>query len=453
VGRLLLRGRGRGRGKDDDTAEDAGEDPADYELNELIDDEITLDWWTGKDGTGGEPISLHVSDDEACAATPNTALTPYQSEYEGYMGNYGNTLDRWYRRAAVVVWPRDRAFAARAEAGSGWALRDLRDRIDAGDLAGARDVAQSLTPFWAHLETSAGLLPAVLDVAVGLDSAGMAAMLLEPFGVELLAREHAAGLAAAAELYGTEWTRTVVDGWFGSQPSPYGTDLSDWAGTALPELCGALRTTGSPHVAQLLAARAWRWMDSQLQRWTTTGRSDMRRPQLEKLSLPLVRLLEVADDVLRDEIAETLQGCEDTVLECLIPALRLAYGRGAVGLDQVARDCAERLGRIAATPPRDEDDWSVEWTGCGCDLCDRLGRFLGSRTQRTFEWPLAKDGRRHVHSRIDSAELPVRHQTRRQGRPYTLVLTKTDALFTGAAHVRDKAAADLAWLTATRSTA
>ena len=32
-------------------------------------------------------------------------LTPYASEYEGYMGNYGNTMDRWYRRAALVVWP------------------------------------------------------------------------------------------------------------------------------------------------------------------------------------------------------------------------------------------------------------------------------------------------------------------------------------------------------------
>jgi hypothetical protein len=136
-----------------------------------------------------------------------------------------------------------------------------------------------------------------------------------------------------------------------------------------------------------------------------------------------------------------------------MPALRLADTRGAAGLEKLAQDCAERLGRIAATPPRDEDDWSIEWTGCGCDLCNRLGTFLGSRTQRTFEWPLAKDGRRHVHSRIDAAELPVHHQTRRQGRPYTLVLTKTDKLFTSAAHARDEAAADLAWLTATRRTA
>ena len=35
----------------------------------------------------------------------------------------------------------------------------------------------------------------------------------------------------------------------------------------------------------------------------------------------------------------------------------------------------------------------------------------------------------HVHRRIEGAELPVTHQTRRTGSPYTLVLTKTPELF------------------------
>ncbi|MGH3468558.1 MAG: 2OG-Fe(II) oxygenase, partial [Thermocrispum sp.] len=104
-------------------------------------------------------------------------------------------------------------------------------------------------------------------------------------------------------------------------------------------------------------------------------------------------------------------------------------------------------GAIIARPPRDEDDWSIEWTGCRCHLCDTLGTFHRSRSRRTFEWPLATDGRRHVHTQIDSAGLPVRHQTRRQGRPYTLVLTKTDALFTRAKNARQQGVTDLAWLT------
>jgi hypothetical protein len=425
-----------------------GDDPDAFELTELIEDDITLGWWTDPEGIGGEPISLYVPDYEACTSTPNERLTPYQSEYEGYMGNYGNTLDRWYRRAAIVMWPQDRAFTARAEAGSQWALHELCGRIDTGDLEGARAAAESLAPFWKSVEAQAGLLASTLDVASGLGVAGTAAMLLEPFRVETVTQEHAGGLAVAAARYGEDWTASVIDGWFGPG-HPYGTDLSEWIDKRLPVLCEAVHATGRPEVARLLAARAWRWLGDQLRLWTTTSRSDIRRPQLERLSPPLARLLEVADDKLSGEVTGALRECGDTVLECLMPALRLADARRADGLHAVARDCAERLDTIIARPLRAQDDWSIAWTGCGCDICGTLRTFLGSSSQQTFAWPLAKDGRRHVHSQIDSAELPVRHETGRQGRPYTLVLTKTDALFTRATQARHQAVTDLAWLTST----
>jgi hypothetical protein len=422
-------------------------EPDGYQLNELIVDEIALGWWTSPDGTGGEPISLNVPDHEVCASTPSADLEPYHSEFEGYMGNYGNTVDRWYRRAAVVVWPRDRAFAARAEAGSGWALRELRERIDAGDVECARGAAESLAPFWATTAAQAGLLGAALDVAAGLDAAGTAAMLLEPFRAEMLAPEHAGGLAAVACRYGEQWTSNVIDGWFGAARQ-FGIDRYEWT-DGLPALCGSLREAGTQEVARLLTTRTWRRMDGRLQTWTTTARTELRRPQLEELSSPMVRLLEAADDTLRDEITTALRKSPDTVLECLMPALRSVDQRRPAALGTVAHGCAERLGAIIAEPPRAEDDWSIEWTGCRCDVCDSLRAFLGSRSRRFFEWPLAKEGRRHVHSQVDSAELPVRHETRRQGRPYTLVLTKTDALFTRAENARQQAKADLAWLTST----
>ncbi|QIZ35851.1 2OG-Fe(II) oxygenase [Saccharopolyspora sp. ASAGF58] len=427
--------------------EDYDEDPGDDQLTDLINDEITLGWWTGPDGTGGEPISLYVRDYEVCTTTPNAAMEPYQSEYEGYMGNYGNTLDRWYRRAAVVVWPRDRAFAARAEAGSQWALHELRDRIQAGDLAWARAAAESLAPFWNRTASRAGLLGDALDVAAGLGVAGTSAMLLKPFRVETLAREHAGGLAAAAGRYGQEWTRDVINGWF-ERRHHYGTDRHEWV-EGLPGLCEALRVAGRPEVVRLLAARTWHWLDDELRTWTTTARTDARRPSLEMLSSPLTQLIEAADDTLREEITTALRGYEDTVLECLMPALRSVASRRAAGFDKIARDCAQRLGTIVARPPREDDDWSIAWTGCRCDLCDTLRTFLESRSRRIFEWPLVKNGRQHVHTQIDSAGLPVRHQTRRKGRPYTLVLTKTDELFTRAKTARHTAETDLKWLIST----
>jgi hypothetical protein len=47
---------------------------------------------------------------------------------------------------------------------------------------------------------------------------------------------------------------------------------------------------------------------------------------------------------------------------------------------------------------------------------------------------------------IDTHELPVSHQTRRSGRPYTLVLTKTETVFVSEAAKRHAWATDLEWL-------
>jgi hypothetical protein len=80
-------------------------------------------------------------------------------------------------------------------------------------------------------------------------------------------------------------------------------------------------------------------------------------------------------------------------------------------------------------------------------LCSTLKAFLAS-ARRGYEWPLATGNRQHIHSRLDAAELPVTHVTRRTGRPYALVLTKTRRLFDAEreARVRDEGA--LQWLVA-----
>ena len=59
---------------------------------------------------------------------------------------------------------------------------------------------------------------------------------------------------------------------------------------------------------------------------------------------------------------------------------------------------------------------------------------------------MAKDGRMHIHRAIERHGLPVTHVTRRAGRPFTLVLQKTRALFVQEAAARKRWQRDLAWL-------
>jgi hypothetical protein len=429
----------------DEEFEDSDEDPDDdaYDLNELIDDEITLGWWITPNGSGEEPISLPLGHHEVCAVTPSRSLTPYHSEYEGYMGNYGNTVDRWYRRAAVVVWPKEKSFAARAEAGSTWALRTLLRRIDAGDLETARADAISLEPFWLHIEAHA-LAPA-LQVAEGLHDPVAARVVLAPFQLEMLTPEHAPLLAAVARTYGVQWAQDLIDRWDSGQR--FGSERASWVGDRLSAVCQELRASDASLLADHVGDRVWRWLSSRIDTWVHHNHPERRRSNLADLGQPLARMLEAASDDRGVSIADALRSAHDNIVEVVVPALRAQQLPSTNTVLAVARDCRDRLTRLVDSPVRARDDWSIEWTGCGCGECSRLETFLSTPSERTHEWPLAKPGRQHVHRQIDDAGLPVRHTTRRQGRPFTLVLEKTEALFQQEHDARQQARDDLQWLT------
>jgi hypothetical protein len=182
-------------------------------LTYIIVSDLTVTWWTAV--PGGEAVTLHVPEDQVCASTPSVTVKPYNSQYTGYMGNYGNTMDRWYRRAAVVVWPKQHAFAARAEVSPSWALTELRARLGTGDFESARAAAQSVAPFW----TAPGpeLLVSALQAAAGLADPDIALMLLRPFPVEWVTSAHARGLAALSPLYDEAWHQDLLEAWFGSR--------------------------------------------------------------------------------------------------------------------------------------------------------------------------------------------------------------------------------------------
>jgi hypothetical protein len=416
------------------------------DLTYVINSELVLNWWTGTPGR--EHISLYVPDEQVCASTPSADLKPYDSEYTGYMGNYGNTMDRWYRRAAVVVWPRQYAFAARAEASPSWALTELQVRLDNRDLASARAAAESVAPFWHAI--SPELLEPTLEVAAGLDDPRIAAMLLRSFAVESVTPAHAAGLAAVAARYDESWHQDLLDGWFGSRRSWRYTgevDRKSWAG-GLPALTRALREAGADATAGSLLAASWRWLDDDLRLLLRSPSPVTRDKQLAELGKPLAALLAAAEGTaLADEIVKLLAEPGDDVLACLLPMLRAAGPGSSALFDQVAADCQQRLAVICGRPARAADDWSVSWSGgCGCELCGTLGAFLAGPAERILEWPLAEARRKHVAGQIRVAELPVTHQVWKFGRPHTLVLTKTDDLFRRDAKARENATSSLAWL-------
>jgi predicted 2-oxoglutarate/Fe(II)-dependent dioxygenase YbiX len=426
---------------DDEDDERYGDDEssAAYDVGELIEDEISLGWWK-RTGVGtGEQISLSVDESEVCAVTPTASLTPYESEYEGYMGNYGNTVDRWYRRAVMVLWPAERDFIARAEADLPRAIAELEARLnDRDDLDRARADVRELVGLLRAPSTD--LFAPLLSVAHALDDAGLAYDLLAGLAGEGLTADHAVALAVVSERYGDSWTRRLIQAWFPGGGYRYG--RWEWASGALPGLASALRQTGAVIVVGHVCRRIWANLSVSIVGALTAGPRS-RATSLASLVDPAEALFRAADAVLVEEFVASLAASGDGVLDLEIPlSRRLAGGAPSSLID----DAVRRLEVLLGASPRPADDWSIVWSGCGCDLCENLQSFLADSHVTELDWPLRTDRRQHVHQQVDSAELPVTHHTIRKGSPYTLRLVKQLDLHEHEAAQRRQAAADLAWL-------
>jgi hypothetical protein len=228
----------------------------------------------------------------------------------------------------------------------------------------------------------------------------------------------------------------------------------------LPALCAGLHATSSAGTvaAQRLLDLAWEWLSQDIGTGLASPTPSYRDQQLGDLGRPLASVLMAAAAIgaasTRGSVSGYVRAQADAVTTLEMSALRAAAkvarigARGDDGFGDLAADCAARLRARLARPQRASGDWAVELPagGCGCELCDTLRVFGEDKNRRTFGWPLAQPGRQHVHARIDAAELPVTHVTRRQGRPYTLVLTKTDALFSREQEARARDETDLKWL-------
>ena len=452
---------------------DGYDDQDSYIVNDLIESSTRLVHWIDPDG-GGEQISLDLKPEEVCAADTSPLLQPYEEEHTGYTGNYGNTLDRWYRRAALVLFPADREAAVRSKASSGRRMNHVSPRtqavsapVEAGtDAAAAAPVeAGTDAATAAPVETDSVQPPAppltlrdALPIACALDDPEEAALVLRPFRLEHLRIPAGAPLASLTERHGADWTSALLRVWFTNYhaPWPLGSETQRLAWyPALPVLCSTLTADGGPEPAETLVRLAWRRLLATVGPRLERQPSTIRDAGLAKLSEPLAAVVAAAErcqtPARLTEIVRDLGGLGEEATSWIIAALRVAAarasGRLSRGFEPVAAEAVRRLRARLSRPGRAEGDWSLDaLTDCSCALCGTLNGFLTDRTRRVFEWRLATRDRRHVHTRIGDAGLPVSHETRRTGSPFTMVLTKKETLFTDPRAARWEDEADLAWL-------
>lgn len=437
--------RRRGWWSDDDSDDN---DDMDHELGELLDSTFTITSL----GEKKQRFAPEVAEAELATSTPTASLVPHDTEYTGNMGNWGNTMDRWYRRAAIVVWPRSRSFAVQAKADPLAATEELRSYIVArpDDRPAYLQMASTLLRFWLEGVRQTGqrtLFRPALTLAVEVRDAEIATRLFQPFEISALAPKDAHVLVQLDAEYGRTWLDAQVANWvrcrlpFGSDPA---TSREAWTQT-LPALCESMGAndpldTRSLEVARLLTAHAWSWLDTEIRATESPARPSARRTRMHELAGPLLAVLRstkvVNDPALRTSILAAVCDTEHRLRTLLLDLIEASTNLQVAELQQlgiiaIANHCAESLTEELETPERAVDDWSIVdfESGDGCQDCIDLAAFLADSSRQQFVWPLAKPRRQHIHQCVDHAELPVTHLTVRDGSPHKLVIAKTTDLF------------------------
>lgn len=409
-----------------------------YELDFMVDRDLHLTAWC----SDGERVTLSgdlgVHQHELVFTRPTDAGEPVRSEYEGFMGNYGETLERWYERAAVVLWPMDTDHLVRAKSSPILVLEELAARLtDNGPSAEeARCKLDVLLERWPKLAPRE-LAPAeelvLLSVADALLDDHAAARLLAEVDFGPPRAEHIAPLLGLAARYGATWVTARMTRWYGGRRR-----RSAWL-ECTPDLLRAWIERGAAD-GRVIAARfadgaATDALSSLQGKPPYAARSPFADAQLASSLADLARALEMAAVAGQVERVHTLLGALAGAASPFSPlqsAEALVSVRAGLAQDPFDESnlwpaivtLREALVSALAIAPRSASDLRMAVPiACKCELCATLRTFLDSN-ERELVWPLSAERRRHVTDSMRGACLPVDASVRKVGSPHKLVLTK-----------------------------
>ena len=457
---VQIRRRGGARVEDEyiDSWNVTDYDAADLEMDDEFETDEWLEGWASQDGSRPAFERIPLLPGELLPRGALDGADPDEKRLREATGNEGVTLERTYRRAALVVWPRARTLdvmvSAGAERAVAWVTEEHERRdAAAGDYAqrlvarlidvwpadddGPSARASRLSDFWPDRGPRPGesarcsmlrLLVAVGDASLGVRFLRRV-VLADYSGREnddLPAAFGLVGPHSAAELLPELSKRRFADlpeDVLDLQRRVDERESADraWRGPVQAGLRATLQAAPAAVEARA-ASRARAWIFDP-------------RPFDERFVRNLFGmawrhgLLEEAEPA-GEAISRSPKAVSpDRVLPAALRDLYRETGLAATGVYVgLWRTAAGALLARSSTPPAAPRDWSIAADlSCDCDLCRRLRSFCEDPDTRQARFPLREDLRAHLDNVIREHRLDLDHETEREDRLAVLVCTKSRA--------------------------
>ena len=417
----------------------------DVELEEVDDSRQWLDGWV--DPAGGQPPfgEIELLPEELLPRAALDDVPPDEQRVHEASGNEGVSVERAYRRAAFVLWPRSKTLAIVSSGGIDGAIAWVAAELDrhAGDAdERIRVLVSRLIDVWptGPYDQDAQGRARMLHLLFTTGDEDQAAHFLREVVLARYDGSENEALAVVVDMIGPSAARRF---------------LLDLAGAHLrrrpTDTLALLRCLDETHDES--AGSAWDAVLRDTVRAALLALPAALPPERKRNALaPTARRpARFGDEAVHDIFtlawrcglaaeAATAAGAVAAQPAIVTPdrTLPAALGRlyfeaGAAGSSAFALlwcHAADFLLARSAKPPAEPRDWAIGANvGCRCEHCSRLRNFCKDPAARTARFPLRKDLRAHLHQTIDRRGLDIEHVTERRGRPFTLVCTKTRAAY------------------------
>ena len=409
--------------------------PESYSMGEIFDCGCVLEHLIAPDGTTANFKRIRFSKEEVLQTEAFEDLYPEDEHIEEWTGNAGATMERTYRLAALVLWPRENSLELIASDDIRGAVGYVETLIESDDPE-ARVFASRIHEIWRDgkrrsSDRTGEALGAALRVFVGLEDASSARLLLSS-SVAHYRNEENGDIRAALSLTGPDFARDFLPDLirvnlvkrreavfnlaaelcraFGGDPR--------WKEVLTDSVCGSILLGLSDSLAlKEKSASSWSW---------GLGRDAELSPEAAGNLLAALLRLGLSEEVervvsilLNNPVCASLDRVIPRALESLLEFV------GTESFKTLWKRAAEFLLQRSATPPEPPGDWKiVSVAGCGCENCDVLREFCEDPVAMEHRFKVNESIRGHISDVIRRHDLDVTCRTEQKGRPYTLVCRK-----------------------------
>jgi len=432
----------------------------DLEIGETYEDDLNGTEWTDAEGKKQPWGSIGFKLSSVVSSVPIDDWKPTSEEYEGYTGNAGNTLDRWYHRSAIVLWRRDRHFDVVASSGAASTIplfasmasklaKTPKKRLEAARQDGIR-LAQAIIDQWPKRQAASwhSRAPSPYDdfphhLLMLHDRDTVARLLVKLAERDALLPLSSFVVAVCREFgwsaFAPQWKRLIS-----SRPNPHDpkqVSFRDFEWLAA-YCCDPTADPDKAALGQELAALATdRFCEKRPPQPKYDSPARTRVPSISETSLrPLLEAILAggrAEDLLRvlrfvqsSPDAFDVDDCQVPRLKALVPWSKKRFGSVPPPLAEWLNAVRRQLEAATARPPEPTADWARPAdVACPCQYCARLKAFLADPASETARIAAPEAMRQHLIDILHRHRLDAKSALVRQGSPYSLTFTKTAASF------------------------